>query len=170
MSREFLSRIFQNVSGENTERAKLLDPIAERYANDLIFIAKSLNNLTLKSFDSLEALKLQLDAMTNALQAGDYNGEEGKVSLAKKIGEVSALIATKATSGDQADQTYVDELVELEKILLSAFNGPNSAAGKLLEMLMTVALMRDPVTGQRVLDLLKTSRRFDSVFKYFKRG
>lgn len=170
MSKEFLNRIFQNVSGENTERAKLLDPIAERYANDLIFIAKSLNNLTMKSFDSLGALKLQLDAMTQALNSGNYDGEEGKKDLAKKIGEVSALIATSSISGDAADKTYVDELVELEKILLSAFKGPNSAASILLEMLMTVALMRDPLTGQRVLDLLKTSRRFDMVYKFFKRG
>lgn len=171
MSKLFLEKLFGNVTGENTENVKLIVPIAEQNANELVFIAKALNNLTLKSIDAKEAIQTQVDAMVSLLNGGTIDTAEGKKDLSEKIAALQALLLKPSALGSiDENQTYVDEAVEIEKILMSAFNGPKSVAAYLLKVLMQVALIRDPVSGRRVIDLFRADRKFDATYKAFIRG
>lgn len=171
MSKDFLKTIFGNVSGEKTQQHVTLLPLAEKFADRFVFAAKSMNQLTLKSFGAKDALKEQLAAMQSALNGGQYEGEAGKRELETKIAEILTIMAgTDAMINASGDQVYVDELAEIEKILVSLFNGSQSVGATFLMALMYVAQQRDPISGRKVIELLRQDKQFQVIFDQFRRS
>lgn len=171
MSKDFLKTVFGSVSGEKTQQHVAILPLAEKFADRFVFAAKSMNQLTMKSFNAREALKEQLTAMQNALGNGQYEGDAGKKELETKMAEILTILAgTDGMINASGDQVYVDELSEIEKILVSLFNGSNSVGATFLMALMYVAQQRDPLTGIKVIDLLRRDKQFQVLFDSFRRS